>query len=501
MPIRRAVRGCERGGERSALCGAPRLGRGFHRKREKVVAQLVSHSDTPLETISKIFFPVVFQFLELPQRCVLLLGSILASPRHSNARNSEPRMTRRRASRGLTAMDSSTGVTAAQAARDEELRGACAKAFAHYKKGNLTRGTKLLEKLLARHPAHPLLNFAYARLSHKRALAAASGRQEYVQGVPLARSSGAQGLLGLVPAIMAPPRRPDLLRLPHTQRRGRPRPDILRTRAAEAAASPLDAADFELAKAIAMFDEDALLLLPDARECADSAAYQTEALANLTKAPAMITDLHRAAENLARRNLGQPLWDRFMRLRDTKHASEAARRLRRVQARAREEEAHRALAAVHRVMAGEGAAHDLQEAAAGWRESADQGDAGAQLLIGALQARGRGGVKKILLLGKKRYLELSAAAGNEDAVALLKELRKCVACGTLDVHHMICSRCRNVRYCDAACQMRHWRSPTDPHTSHCVMRREGGGGRGFLLGARGPRHGGGSGGAGRGGIG
>jgi len=68
-------------------------------------------------------------------------------------------------------MDPSTGVSAVQAARDEELRGECAKAFEHYKKGNLTRGTKLLQKLLARHPAHPLLHFAYVRLSHKQALA------------------------------------------------------------------------------------------------------------------------------------------------------------------------------------------------------------------------------------------------------------------------------------------------------------------------------------------
>ena len=369
-------------------------------------------------------------------------------------------------------MDPSTGVSAVQAARDEELRGECAKAFEHYKKGNLTRGTKLLQKLLARHPAHPLLHFAYVRLSHKQALAE---RQPAGDSNPLrechARTAAALracpgaslfwALLGAQIYYDAPPS--DGVDGFLT---------TLRDRAAGEAASPLVADDFELAKAIATFDKDALLFLPDVRECADSAAYQTQALANLTKAPAMIADLHRAAGNLARRHPGQPpLWDHFMRLRDARHASEAARRLRRAQARAREEEADRALAAVQRVIAGEGAAHDLQEAAAGWRESADQGDAVAQLLIGALHARGGGGVKKILPLGK-RYLQLSAAAGNEDAVALLKELRKCVYCGTLDVHHMICSRCRNVRYCDVVCQLQHWSRPTDPHTLHCVMRRE-----------------------------
>jgi TPR repeat protein len=108
------------------------------------------------------------------------------------------------------------------------------------------------------------------------------------------------------------------------------------------------------------------------------------------------------------------------------------------------------------------------------RKGADLGSAGAQFAIGKRFARGHY-VKKDLPLGKM-YLELCAAHGRHasaslDAVALLRELRKCVACGKLDVHHMICSRCRNVRYCDAACQLRHWNSPADPHTLHCSPRR------------------------------
>jgi hypothetical protein len=46
-------------------------------------------------------------------------------------------------------MDTSTSAAAAQAAREEELRGECANAFTHYKSGNLTLGTALLQKLLA----------------------------------------------------------------------------------------------------------------------------------------------------------------------------------------------------------------------------------------------------------------------------------------------------------------------------------------------------------------
>jgi TPR repeat protein len=108
------------------------------------------------------------------------------------------------------------------------------------------------------------------------------------------------------------------------------------------------------------------------------------------------------------------------------------------------------------------------------RKEADLGHADAEYHLGKAYACGEGVytgvIKKDLPLGK-RYLELSAAQGFEDAVALLKELRKCVACGKLDVHHMICSRCYNRRYCDTTCQLRHWESATDPHKLHCVKRR------------------------------
>jgi len=120
---------------------------------------------------------------------------------------------------------------------------------------------------------------------------------------------------------------------------------------------------------------------------------------------------------------------------------------------------------------GTGVAQNFAQAAEWGRKAADQGIAHAQHLVGKLYALGEVGVKKDLPLGKK-YLELSAAQGNEDAAALLKELRKCVACGQLDVHHMICSRCHNRRYCDRTCQLRHWNSPTDPHSLHFVKRRE-----------------------------
>jgi TPR repeat protein len=103
-------------------------------------------------------------------------------------------------------------------------------------------------------------------------------------------------------------------------------------------------------------------------------------------------------------------------------------------------------------------------------KAADQGNFYAQFTVGKWYAQGLTD-KKDLPLGK-RYLELSAAHGNADAVGLLRELRNCVACGELDVHHMICSRCHNRRYCNASCQLRHWNDPTDPHKLNCVKRRE-----------------------------
>ena len=377
-------------------------------------------------------------------------------------------------------MDPSTSAAAELTARDEEVRGECAKAFEHYKKGNLTRGTDLLKKLLARHPAHPLLHYARMRLAHmlfleQRQLAGVNTQFEECGDRAEAACNACPD--SLLRHLLGAQVLHDCPVANHEARDGVL--DGVRSIAASVAAMPLSAADVEYAKAIATFDEDVftLALFPDVRECADSAAYRREALACLAKAPAMITDLSREYGNLARSNPGQPTMAHFINLRDTKHAAEAARRLHRVQARAGEEKADQALAAVHRVMAGKGAAHDLQEAAAGWRVTADQGDASAQLLIGALLARGGGSVRKNQPAGK-RYLELSAAAGNTAAVTLLKELRKCVGCGELDVHHMICSQCRDARYCDDDCQLRHWQCPTHPHKPHCVRRREAAGARG-----------------------
>ena len=76
---------------------------------------------------------------------------------------------------------------------------------------------------------------------------------------------------------------------------------------------------------------------------------------------------------------------------------------------------------------GQGVEQNYELAVAWLRKAADQGLALSQLpqftVLGNLYARGEVGVKKDLPL-EKRYLELSAAQGNQDAVALLKVIRE-----------------------------------------------------------------------------
>jgi len=53
---------------------------------------------------------------------------------------------------------------------------------------------------------------------------------------------------------------------------------------------------------------------------------------------------------------------------------------------------------------------------------------------------------------------------------------------------MICSQCRDARYCDDDCKLRHWQCPTHPHKPHCVRRRESAGAGGSLDRVEPPAH-------------
>ena len=63
----------------------------------------------------------------------------------------------------------------------------------------------------------------------------------------------------------------------------------------------------------------------------------------------------------------------------------------------------------------------------------------AENLAGALLAQGRG---------------MEAAAVQADPASV--PIPRCSGCGKASSTHSACSRCRTVRYCEAACQRKHW---------------------------------------------
>jgi ribosomal protein L32 len=118
---------------------------------------------------------------------------------------------------------------------------------------------------------------------------------------------------------------------------------------------------------------------------------------------------------------------------------------------------------------GEGVEEDKAQAAFWYRRAANQGDMEAQFRVGVMYAEGL--VVKNNRKAKQRakhFMQLAAGQGCEKSFAMLKELRKCDSCGTLDVHHMMCPLCKMVRYCNRECQIAHWKRPTDSHRSLCA---------------------------------
>jgi len=52
--------------------------------------------------------------------------------------------------------------------------------------------------------------------------------------------------------------------------------------------------------------------------------------------------------------------------------------------------------------------------------------------------------------------------GNARAIEMLPFIRACDFCGATPARQL-CQRCMKARYCDAECQMSHWRRETDRH--------------------------------------
>jgi hypothetical protein len=64
------------------------------------------------------------------------------------------------------------------------------------------------------------------------------------------------------------------------------------------------------------------------------------------------------------------------------------------------------------------------------------------------------------------WCQRAVTGGCEFASQLLPTIWKCELCGTAPARQL-CTRCRQVRYCDAVCQAAHWNRETDPHKGHC----------------------------------
>jgi len=121
---------------------------------------------------------------------------------------------------------------------------------------------------------------------------------------------------------------------------------------------------------------------------------------------------------------------------------------------------------------GTGVEMSLATALSFWQRAADLGHAAAQRCIGWAYRHGDGGYEKNIQLARQ-YIKASAAQGDEDAVALLKEWNACAHCGTTSAAK-VCSGCITThyrRYCDAECQLAQWTGPADVHRAHCGGRR------------------------------
>ena len=95
--------------------------------------------------------------------------------------------------------------------------------------------------------------------------------------------------------------------------------------------------------------------------------------------------------------------------------------------------------------------------------------------LGAAYMNGERGLP-INLKCASMYLRAAADQGYATAIAALKHLRTCSWCNGGGARRT-CRGCMKVRYCDGACQTRHWKE----HREHCgpcrcARCRSGGGG-------------------------
>ena len=138
-------------------------------------------------------------------------------------------------------------------------------------------------------------------------------------------------------------------------------------------------------------------------------------------------------------------------------------------------------------------------AAAHYKTAAEKGDnALAQKILAVCYLEGKG-VEVNMRLAEK-WAKACAAREKEpgaesefergfsqhsglSAKGLLQRIRRCSFCGAPNAK-LVCAACKEARYCDQACQRRHWKRATEPHKAVCSRAAEsgeasgGGGGNG-----------------------
>jgi len=100
-------------------------------------------------------------------------------------------------------------------------------------------------------------------------------------------------------------------------------------------------------------------------------------------------------------------------------------------------------------------------AVAWWEKGAKGGAAFSNYILGSSYANGKYGLPKHAVRAKS-FMKTAASQGHVEAVAALKLLNACAACGAPDAS-LTCGGCRPragisvARYCHSECQKKHWR--------------------------------------------
>ena len=115
---------------------------------------------------------------------------------------------------------------------------------------------------------------------------------------------------------------------------------------------------------------------------------------------------------------------------------------------------------------GQGVDNNYATALSYWQRAADQGHAQAATNVGQAYWKGQCGYAESLILAKK-YTKIGAAKGDATAIHNLKLMTACAQCGADDAPGGVCAGCKQLHYCNRACQLLHWRDPLNPHKAHC----------------------------------